>query len=66
MANEICYWDEVDQCQKVRDATAGELAEIQARKNAPKPVPVKPEIEVLKEALIAKGYITQKDLDNLK
>jgi hypothetical protein len=31
MTYKICYWDEVESCQKERDATPAEKAEIDAR-----------------------------------
>ena len=33
MTHKVCYWDEVEKCQKERDATSDEIAEIEARKN---------------------------------
>lgn len=47
MTYKICYWDEVAKCQKERDATPEEAAEIDARKAAPPvvtPAPTKEEL----------------------
>jgi hypothetical protein len=32
MTYKVCYWDEVDRCQKERDTTPEETAEIDARR----------------------------------
>jgi hypothetical protein len=32
MTDKICYWDDVEECQKERDATPEEQAEIDARR----------------------------------
>jgi hypothetical protein len=36
--HKICYWDEVARCQKERDATPEEAAEIEARRNYVNPL----------------------------
>lgn len=39
MTYKVCYWDEIEGCQKERDTTPEETAEIDARKAAPPPAP---------------------------
>jgi hypothetical protein len=35
MTYKICYWDEIDGCQKERNATVEEISDINARKANP-------------------------------
>lgn len=52
----ICYWDEIERCQKVRAATAGEQAEINSRRNAAPQVPVSVPKLNARLVLINAGY----------
>ena len=57
MTYKICYWDDVEKCQKERDATPEEAAEIDARKAAPTvvaPTPTKEQLMAELAALTAK------------
>ena len=58
MTYKICYWDEVAQEQKERDATPEEAAEIEARKNA------KPSKESINDPIIAE--ISKLDLKRIR
>jgi hypothetical protein len=58
MTYKICYWDEIDGCQKERNATLEEVSEIELRKTTPKilkPEPTKEqlllELQVLKDKI---------------
>lgn len=54
MTYKICYWDEAAKCQKERDTTPEETAEIDARKAAyVEPVPAAPTKEQLMAELAA-------------
>lgn len=59
MTYKVCYWDEATQSQQERDATPDEVAEIDARKNAPAPVPAAVTRRQAKQALILRGLIDQ-------
>ena len=58
MTYKVCYWDSVEGCQKERDATQDEAAEIDARKANPltyvDPTPTKQELLAELQALTAK------------
>jgi hypothetical protein len=56
MTYKVCYWDEIEGCQKERDTTPEETAEIDARKAAPPapPAPTKEELLAELQALTAK------------
>lgn len=53
----VCYWDEQAREQKERDATQDEVAEIEARKTAPPPVPQEVTRRQAKEALRRAGKL---------
>lgn len=55
MTYKVCYWDEVTQSQKERDATPAEVAEIEARKTAPAPVPETVTRRQARQALVLAG-----------
>ena len=58
MTYKVCYWDEVDGCQKERDTTPEETAEIDARRANPqvftRSVPTKEQLLAELQALTAK------------
>lgn len=58
MTYKVCYWDSVQKCQKERDATEHEVAEIEARKANPETfvaaAPTKEELLAELQALTAK------------
>jgi hypothetical protein len=58
MTYKVCYWDEVDGCQKERDTTPEETAEIDARRANPQafvsPAPTKEQLMADLAALTAK------------
>jgi hypothetical protein len=63
MTYKICYWDEVDGCQKERDATPEEAAEIDARRADQTPfVPAAP----TKEQLLAQLQALQAQIQALE
>jgi hypothetical protein len=56
MTYRVCYWDEIERCQKERDTTPEETAEIDARKAAPPtaaPAPTKEELLAQLQAIQA-------------
>ena len=61
MTYKTCYWDSVDNVQKERDCTAEEIAEIEARKTAPPPVPKEVSMSQAQEALYNAGLLTTID-----
>jgi hypothetical protein len=58
MTYKVCYWDEVDRCQKERDTTPEETAEIDERRANPQTftptAPTKAELMAELAALTAK------------
>lgn len=59
MTYKICYWDVEAQEQRVRDATAEEAYELDARKIAPVPVPQMVTMKQARLALFQEGYLNQ-------
>jgi hypothetical protein len=54
----ICYWDAEAKEQRERDATPDEVAEIDARKNAPPPVPQSVTRRQALQALLLAGKLS--------
>lgn len=54
----VCYWDEQAKEQKERDATPEEAAEIDARKNAPAPIPQQVTRRQARQALLLAGLLS--------
>lgn len=58
MTYRICYWDDATRSQKERNATPTEVAEIDARKNAPAPVPYSVSRRQARQALYLAGKLS--------
>lgn len=58
MTYKICYWDEIDGCQKERNATVEEISDINARKANPikfvEATPTKEQLLAEIQTLVAK------------
>lgn len=61
MTYKTVYWDSEAQEQRERDCTPEEIAEIEARKAAPPPVPVEVTMRQARLALLAAGKLTLVD-----